>query len=393
MKRCVWALLSICLLAAFSGCESILERDYASVEKHEEPYVEEDSSSAVVVSNYNGLKAALLYYIGEGLDNGVVRVYTYDGDVSSDLVDACLEIRQDTPLGAWAVDYISHEKANFVSYTEFHIYFTYRRTAGQIKALVSTNLDGLPQAVRESLEAYEDFAAFKLAYFTKDESYVQSILNSLVYELDYPVRPEFKVALYPESGVARIVEVETVFPGGREQFIERAGVTAETVAGLTAGLEGSEAEKYRALFDALLNRAAFDYAGWEKMLAGEYTVGYDSGAFGALVAGSATSRGFAEAYLSLCRACGLNCSIIKGTRSGADWYWNMVKLDDAFYHIDASSAAVAGGTGFFLVTDAEMETVCQWNRTQTEAAESAYFVSPAAPEEVPEDSDDSDEEA
>ena len=62
-------------------------------------------------------------------------------------------------------------------------------------------------------------------------------------------------------------------------------------------------------------------------------------AYAALVEHSAGAKGFALAYKALCDAAGIDCIVVRGSIGGmgaGEHYWNMISLEDSWYHADLS---------------------------------------------------------
>ena len=59
-------------------------------------------------------------------------------------------------------------------------------------------------------------------------------------------------------------------------------------------------------------------------------------AYGAIVEGSATGMGYAQAFKTLTNACGLYCVTVYGAENGRDLAWNLIYTDGHFYHTDVS---------------------------------------------------------
>ena len=78
MKKTGVLLLVAMLL--LSGCTSMLERDYVSSAKHVEYHVDDDPS-VLQAESYQGLVSALLYFVSEHAQTGVVHLSNYVGDV------------------------------------------------------------------------------------------------------------------------------------------------------------------------------------------------------------------------------------------------------------------------------------------------------------------------
>ena len=129
-RRLIVPLLA--LLCLLSGCSAWRNDDYLSLSPHSTATTQTASPDAVTVENYLGLKNAILGFIREGQANGTIRVTNYDGDVEADLSEAAYEVSKLDPLGAYAVDYMTHDLARIVSYYEIHISITFRRTAEEI---------------------------------------------------------------------------------------------------------------------------------------------------------------------------------------------------------------------------------------------------------------------
>ena len=109
--------LALALAAALllTGCGAMLEREYLSVEDHDENPASDGAAGALRVENYQELVNAILYYVSRGEEEGTIHLYNYDDTVESDLEAACLEVVQEDPLGAYAVDYIKAEVQHIVS--------------------------------------------------------------------------------------------------------------------------------------------------------------------------------------------------------------------------------------------------------------------------------------
>ena len=99
-----------------SGCSSLLARSYTSVTPHSATPPAEGDSSILRVENYQELVNALIYLISLGEEEGTVRMYNYDQDVEQSLSNACLEVVQEDPLGAYSVDFIRYDVTPIVSY-------------------------------------------------------------------------------------------------------------------------------------------------------------------------------------------------------------------------------------------------------------------------------------
>ena len=250
-KRALALCLALCLL--LTGCSGLLERSFISVEAHNENPVA-DGDNALRVENYQELVNAVLYYVSHGEETGAIRLYNYDHDVDADLEAACLEVVQEDPLGAYAVDYIKYEVGHIVSYYEAQVHITYRRTAEQIAGVVSvTGSSAIRAELAEAMSQLAEEQVLRIGSF--DESAVN--LDELIREAYYAAplasfgMPEVHYALYPAEtpGRQRIVEVSLTYPDTPEALREKQNALNERVRSMQAMLQG--------LSDEALARTAF----------------------------------------------------------------------------------------------------------------------------------------
>lgn len=143
--RMLPALCAVLLL--LTGCASLLERTYTSVEPHSSKFWESEAAGTLRAENYQDIVNDLLLLIGQHTETATLRLYNYSDDltVAETLEQAAAEIRQETPMGAYAVEYITSSSQSQRGYYEISLQIGYRRTAEQIQAVVNaTSTEALP---------------------------------------------------------------------------------------------------------------------------------------------------------------------------------------------------------------------------------------------------------
>ena len=138
MKRWLCGALAA-LMALTTGCSAILNRDYTSVTPHSATPQADGESNTIRVGSYQELVNALIYLIGRGTEGGAIRFDGGDSDetaIQQMLDEACLEVVQEDPLGAYAVEYIKYSVTPIVGSYEANVQITYRRTREQVAAIV-----------------------------------------------------------------------------------------------------------------------------------------------------------------------------------------------------------------------------------------------------------------
>ena len=83
--------------------------------------------------------------------------------------------------------------------------------------------------------------------------------------------------------------------------------------------------------------------------------------YSALVQHEADSKGISLAFVALCRNLGVDCRLVSGQYNRADYYWNIVTIDNRSYHVDMSSIISSGMEGIFLRSDSSMWGAYRWD--------------------------------
>jgi len=345
-KRIVPVLL---VLALLTGCTSMLNREYVFVAPHNQFSDTGTDSSALRAETYQGLVNAILYLVSQGTGEGVIRLYNYTRDVETDLNNACLEVAKKDPLGAYAVDYIKYDFDRIVSYYEANLNITYRRTVAQIKSVVSvTGSSAIKGELLEALTAFSPEVVLRVSYFTENEDYIIGLIQQAYYDTpDIALGlPEVAVSLYPDSGFQRIVELILTYPdtaGNLQQMRNTLTVVSKNYA---ADFMAADGDLPTAIYALLRDRVLYQHT----------ENGLWSTAYAALVAGRADSEGFALAFHLLCKLTDTESVVVHGTQDGQLYFWNMVRTEDGWRHMDATSSK-----GLLLKDDAMHDAGYAWN--------------------------------
>lgn len=94
------------------------------------------------------------------------------------------------------------------------------------------------------------------------------------------------------------------------------------------GVYKNEIETVRAVHDYLVNNIKYDTT---------LKADHSHDMYGALINGTSVCEGYAESFLYIMRLCGIECLMVNGTLSNQSHVWNMIKLEDEWYHIDVTS--------------------------------------------------------
>ena len=325
MKRAivaVWVAGAILL----SGCSALLNREYSYVVPHNmTPTAAEGDPSILRAENYQELVNALIYFVSQGMETGSVRLYSDWEDVEADLDAACLEVDQEDPLGAYAVEYIKYSVASVVTYYEADIQITYRRTKEQIASIVSaTGTTAIRNELESALANFSTEQVLRISYFNEDEDYIHTLCQEAfcanpATALDMP---DVEVAIYPDSGQQRIVEILLSYHLEPQELERRHATLLQTADNLVQALGPVTGD------EAILAAA-------KTVLAqGGYLPTGGSTAYHALLEGGADSQGLALAQALLCQELGIPCQVVPGKLNGEPYFWTVVSTQSGWRHLD-----------------------------------------------------------
>lgn len=325
-KRLLAGVLSASLL--LTGCSALLEREYASVTPHNAVPATEGDPSILRADSYQELVNALIYFVNGGMESGTVRLYTDAENVETFLSDACLEVVQEDPLGAYCVEFIKYTADPVVTYSEARLDITYRRTREQVASIIqATGVAAIRGELESALASFAPERTLRIRYFEEDEAFIRDLARQAYYGVPGCAlgMPEIDLSLYPDSGQQRIVEILLHYP-----------------------LEYSELEKRRAALSARLEELAgglAPLAGEERLPAAVRTVleagDYDpqggATAYDLFVEGAACGEGLALAFAALCGELELPCQVAWGELDGEPRFWNVVRTEAGWRHLDLSA--------------------------------------------------------
>ena len=203
----VWMLVSLCLL---TGCASLLERTYSKVEPHSSRFWESEAADTLRAENYQDIVNDLLILIGQHTESASLRLYNFEDDLAAAaaMEQAAAETQQETPLGAYAVEYMTSAGQSRRGYYEATVKISYRRTAEQVQSLVNATS---PEAVYSLLDAALDEGrtelAIRVSYWGPDgRDRVEAAVEQLRKERGLEETPTWQVNYYPDSGQVGLVE-------------------------------------------------------------------------------------------------------------------------------------------------------------------------------------------
>lgn len=153
----------------------------------------------------------------------------------------------------------------------------------------------------------------------------------------------------------------TLDPTVTKSELNQVNSKADTIIAAIITTSMSDYQKVKAIHDYLVNNVDYDYENLTNNTLPDYV--YTPA--GALIYESAVCQGYAEAFCVLAHKAGIYCRMATGTADGISHAWNIVKIGNYWYHVDATyddplmnGSVVTDGSNisyeYFLLSDSEL---------------------------------------
>lgn len=211
MKRNAGVLAALAALCLLTGCASLLEREYSTVEPHSSTFWESEAAGTLRAESYQDVVNDVLLLIGRHTESATIRLYNFSDDmtVAETLEQATTEIQQETPMGAYAVEYITSSSHSQRGYYEISVQISYRRTEQQVQAVVNaTSIEALPSLLDAALESGKSELAVRIGYWREDEdrARLEAMVSQIREKHGLTESPAWTVTCYPASGPVGLIE-------------------------------------------------------------------------------------------------------------------------------------------------------------------------------------------
>ncbi|MFB0921373.1 MAG: hypothetical protein QMB62_10925 [Oscillospiraceae bacterium] len=364
-KRIISALISLSLLAALSGCTGLFQKEYLSVTNYQDNAQNASNSDVLHISDYTELKDSIISLVNDHKTQGRLRFTDYEGTIKSDLAQALLEVKTESALASFSVNYTYYYLSRIVTYYEAVVYITYKRTQSEIDAIkYITGRTELIDTLVPVLDNMDSYIALRITSSTITADEIISDINA-EYD-DNPascvVPPNVKVTMHPETGIQRIIEIELEYGWKLSELQKMKSALTEKMQKTAADASSDKEVTYALnLYQQLAKSCTYDPTGELRSNKTELDSGLGSTAYGALVEGYADSKGMAAAFSALCYSADIECTVVDGKKNGEDHSWNIIKLGGSYYHVDSTAYYSVGAAHSFMQSDEQMKDKYEWD--------------------------------
>ena len=342
MKRKLLMILAACLL--LSGCSGWMDGSHVTVTNHREQ-TSGSQSSALSAADYTQLLVVLEQLVESGMESGVINVAEYDQEqLERGIKRAVHYVSTQYPLGAYAIDALTYEIGDGGGQPAISVNISYIHGRSEIRQIQKTvDMEDAWKKITDVLDScgegvvllVDEYEQTDLAQMTED------------FAVEHPdivmETPQVAVGVYPETGSSRVLELKFTYQTSRDVLRQMQSQVQKVFSSAAYYIDSDsgEVQKYTQLYSFMMER--FDYT-VETSITPSYSL---------LIHGVGDSKAVAMAYAAMCRQAGLECQIVSGTRAGESWYWNLIRCDGAYFHVDLLKCDETGV--FECLTDDQMQ--------------------------------------
>ncbi|MCQ2451654.1 MAG: hypothetical protein MJ075_00775 [Oscillospiraceae bacterium] len=335
MKRLILVLMLLSLLPGLLGCESVLDGEVSVIQ----PYAVGNSQPAMdypeetlILNTDDEFRAAVENMIANGEASAAFRIPLSEDmeNRETELEEYCQSIALSSPLGSYAVYYITCKLTPIVSYYTCNVTITYKRSTESLQNITRiSSARFFESRLLSALSGYEDSLTFQTSVDSLTTDYIISEIERLSQEhpLMIVMPPDAGITNYPSSTGTRITEIDFQWSYTRLVLSDMQNRLLNNVDDIISRSE--DTGDYGLL-------TSFYGAFQNITLLQEPINPLSNTAYGVLVGKAGTSLGFALGFKALCDRLGMDCKIIDGWLDGKEHYWNLVNCDGSWYHIDSS---------------------------------------------------------
>lgn len=326
-------MMTIALCLSLCGCSLIGSGSHIFVEGRL-PQSNAGTAQNVSAKSYKELFDALVQMVENGVVKQTISVKDYDKEqLETDLEAVASDVCQTNPIAAYAVDQIACTIGTTGGVESLSVEITYLHDRSQLRRiLVVEDNKKAKAAITKTLDACDTSVVLYIEKF-EELDFTQVVEDyAFMYPENVMELPQVAVSIYPDSGESRVVELKFSYTTSRESLknmqTQVSNVFRSAVLYVTG--DAAEEEKFSQLYSFLTER--YDYT-IEPSITPAYSL---------LRHGVGDGRAFATVYAAMCRQAGLECIVVSGAKEGESWYWNIVCIDDVYYHVDLLSGGVDG---------------------------------------------------
>lgn len=335
-----------------SSCSSIFDKEYLSVKEADEQKTGESEEVGYEVENYLELKLFLTRLVVEHGELGKLSFKNYKGNVNEDLAAVCRDISSKMALGVYCVDFISYDIERTVSQLGASVYVNYKKTKEETDAIKSVNTteEGL-KLIADAVDREDEMLVLHIRNSKLTEEELRDFTEKKYMEnpLKFPMRPGILITTYDSGDTSKIYELRLDYGLNKD---EREIISSSCL------------REIRTLIEPFKNKSESS-AVTELVKAIRATVKLSESAGGSLknaaIDKAASGEGIAILLKACCDELGIESVVVKGRLNKDETYWNILKVEGVYCHLDLGGFIKTGKTSLLFAGDDDMSGEYFWN--------------------------------
>lgn len=349
-KLCL-LLTAVLFISMLSGCSVLFSDTYHSETDFQGNQPINLVSDYQTVQNYAELRRLVFGLMNRHEETLFLRFAGYTGNVVSDIASVCNAVKTESAYGAYCVDYISYDLTQIVSYYEAVISISYTYSLEELQAMQTINhMDSFEDLIADALQDESENIVARVNNGLSDHAAVLELLQQTIrnHPLSISYLPKFSVKIYSGNSSQKIYDVTIQY----DETVQNDSRLTE----MKTQLERAEQEIRKGDAALMLGDAAIYLSN-----TCEFSDVGDTTAYDALVAGKANSEGIASAFKALCDRLDVECLVVSGQIDRQKHCWNIVRLENAYYHVDVSVLETKNPEKVPFLSDAQQQVRYWWD--------------------------------
>lgn len=338
--------LACALLAALMclcGC-SWMDGSYVSITPHVIT-PERENDDTVQIENYSQMRNALTELVDSGASHGLFVLTDYPNDrIDTDMSQAISFVQNNYPIGAYAVEQVDYEFDSGGRQNILSVDILYSHGKTEIDAIQTVRgIPGAQIAIASALRQCSSSLVLQITNYEETDFAQLSADYAVAHPQIVMESPLVSCNVFPNQGDVRVVELIFSYQTSRDSLrtMQSKVMPVFSSAELYVSFDAEQTVQFSQLYTFLTER--FDYT-IETSITPAYSL---------LCHGVGDSKAFAQVYAAMCNQVDLECIVVSGTRDGESRFWNIVRVDDTYYHVDLLRSVQEGG--YRQLTDTQMQ--------------------------------------
>ena len=354
LKKMIVIFCMTVLFVCITGCSAVFSNSYRSEQDFQGNEKINLDANVQVVQNYSELRRLIFGMVNNHSETTELVFSGYTGNVVSDIASVCNAIKTESSYGAYCVDYVSYDLRQIVSSYEANIHISYLYSAEELQNLQTTsNMESFTELLIHALEKEDDKLVVRVNNGVSETENVRNIMEHAIrnHPLSISYQPKFTVKIFDGNTSQKIYDVSIQYDNQNNNLTRLEKINESIIRMVSDIKEDSIENRLVAAAVSLSDRCVYN----QQM---------DGSAYLALVEGESNSEGIACAFKALCDQMGVECQVVTGRMDKQPYFWNIVKIEDAYYHMDISALGQLGAENSLFMKDSEKQVNCWWNQSE-----------------------------